>query len=248
MEDKKIKVILVDDEPGCVSNLQYYLSKYCPQIEIVATGNSTTDLIKLIKKPFDIAFLDIEMAEENVFSVLSQLEHIHFDIVFVTAYERYALKAFNVDVLDYILKPLSQKAVVDCYNKILRRTQPVNPHHTDENVLTHAKKRIVLKHRDKVYIISYDDVIYLEANGIYTNIHFYYNNSKLMVTMSKSLSQVEEIYMHDDLFRVHRSYIINTTKIKSIIKKGSVEIKMCTDENIPVAKRRVSEFLASIKI
>jgi two-component system LytT family response regulator len=251
MEERKIKAIIVDDEPGCVSNLQYYLEKYCPKIEIVATGNTTSDVLQLLTKPFDIAFLDIEMAEDNIFSILSHTDHIHFDIVFVTAYERYALKAFNVDVLDYILKPLSQKVILNCYDKILRRLHPLNHIESIQSegiVSQHPQKRIVLKQGDKVYVISCNDVIYLEAHGIYTNIYFNYNSKKTMVTISKSLSQLEVFYSYQDFYRVHRSFIINTTKIKNITRKDTLEVRMCTDDIIPIAKRRVTEFLTSIKI
>lgn len=247
MIDRVIKAIIVDDEPKCISNLQYYISTYCPQVEVVATGKTLSDALNSIKETFDVAFLDIEIEQDNIFDLLSEAETDNFDIVFVTAYDRYALSAFDVDVLDYVLKPLSKKNILNCYNKLLRRFQPVAATSSvQEGNL--PLKNIILKQGKNVYAVAYSDIIYFEAHGIYTNVYFHYENRKHCVTVSKSISQLQAMYQYDNFFRVHRSFLINTMKIKNIVREETLGIKMCTDDYIPVAKRRMSEFLSTVKI
>ena len=119
MKADTIKAIIVDDEQRCIANLSYYLSKYCPSIEVIATSKTTAEAIEMLLyyKP-DIAFMDIEICNDSIFSIINGSGKLNFEIIFVTAYEKYAIKAIKVNALDYILKPLSKYDILECYHKI----------------------------------------------------------------------------------------------------------------------------------
>jgi len=240
-----IDVIIIDDEPGCVSNLKYYLSKYCPEINIVAEGYTVTDAKNIIKtKTFDLAFLDIELMNENIFSLFNDNKQHNFDIVFVTAYESYAVKAFKVQAFDYLMKPLLKADVLECYKKILKRFAD------KKNTLQTGNadaSNLVLRNGEKVYVIKYEDVIYLKASGVYTQIAFEHAGKIKSITTSKPIGDLEKEYGHSFFFRVHKSYIINLNKIAEINKSDIVTVRIGYDLWIPVAKRRTREFFTFLE-
>jgi two-component system LytT family response regulator len=121
VENKRINAIIVDDEKGCISNLRDHLLKMCPDIYIIATGTSLQEALdQAAGQKVDLAFLDIELFNDNIFNSLPTSETINFKIVFVTAYAQYALKAIKVEALDYLLKPLADDEILECYAKIKR--------------------------------------------------------------------------------------------------------------------------------
>ncbi len=118
-KNKKINAIIVDDEDGCITNLNHYLSKLCPDIAIIAAGNTLKEAMEQAgAKKIDLAFLDVEIFNDNIFNLLAQNPDLDFKIVFVTAYQQYAIKAIKVEALDYILKPLLEDDILECYIKI----------------------------------------------------------------------------------------------------------------------------------
>lgn len=243
-----INSIIIDDEKGCVSNLEYYLSKYCSSINVVKTGRSADHLIQFLKDDisFKLAFLDIELYEQDIFSAISKIPNPTFDIVFVTAHEEYALKAFKVNVLDYILKPLNKESVINCYEKILRRYSTTQSSSTEKQVDFQAGY-VVLRQGEKVYSVAYKDVVYLKANGAYTDVCFCSKDSFQSVTVSKHLNKYQDEYPSNIFYRVHRSFVINVHKISSVLKNKALNAKMCTGEYIPIARRRQADFLSTIR-
>lgn len=236
-----IKAIIVDDEPGCISNLQYYLTKYCPQISIVATGGSIEEA-KIIcnEADFDIAFLDVEMGNDNTFSLLKNMTSHKFEIVFVTAFESYALKAFKVQALDYILKPLMKSDILDCYQKIIRRY--AETHLQNSNQQGNEPGKLLIKQGDKVYVVKQTDVHYLKAHGVYTQVVFDYNGKHMSLTICKPIGDLEKDYDPTLFFRVHKSFLINQKKITGIVKGNYIQ--MGKELLIPIAKRRAQDFLS----
>jgi two-component system, LytTR family, response regulator len=237
-----INAIIIDDEPGCVSNLMYYLSKYCPRINIVATGNSINDARDICRNTiFDIAFLDIEMGDGDVFALLTEGTVNKFEIIFVTAFESYALKAFKVQALDYILKPLMKSDIIECYRKITKRYTEV--HSLDTIAENPDQSKLLLRQGDSIYVIKRADIYYLKANGVYTQMLFNYNGKQMSLIVSKPLGDLVQDYHTDLFYRVHKSYLINYRKVIEIVKGAVVQLKLENGLLIPVAKRRVHDFL-----
>lgn len=242
MNPPKLKTIIVDDEPGCISNLNHYISKYCPRLEVVATGNTPDQIRSAFNTRFDLAFLDIELYEDNIFDVLSTVEKHDFDIVFVSAYEKYALRAFKVNAIDYILKPLSQADIQGCYEKIMKKAD--SRHHDDNDAgISQPSKKIVLKQGDNVFVIKPDDIYYLKAKGFYTEIYFESKGVVMSLLLSKPISVVEKEYGERYFFRLHKSYLVNTKKVINITRNEHSEVRLANNQVLPIAKRRVNEFL-----
>ncbi len=246
----KINAIIIDDEEGCISNLKFYIAKYCPQVHITDTGSNADHLLNIVsaKDNIHLAFLDIELYKDDIFNILSKISKVNFDIIFVTAHEQYAIKAFRVNVLDYVLKPLKKADILSCYNKILRRyNSTLDNSDSNNSEKTDSTESLILTRGDKVYLISYKDVIYLKANGAYTSVSFLYKNENLIATVSKHLNKYKDLYPQYLFYRVHRSYIINIKKIASVLKQKNITVEMVDGAHIPVAKRRRLNFLSKMR-
>lgn len=249
MSRSTINAIIVDDEPGCVANLQYHLDKFCPDIHVIASADT---LLKIPEqtdgRKIDLAFLDIELFDDNIFNALQRINNIDFKIVFVTAYEKYALKAWKVDALDYLLKPLSEDDIKDCYNKIQKHFLLYAPLEFQHDGLpgddSSKGKKVLLKDNDKVYIIKAEDIFFISGNGFYSTITFHFGGEEKTIVVSKPLNKIEMEYGHSDFFRVHKSYIVNVNYIASITRDDGTSLKMKNGKMIPVAKRRLNEFLS----
>lgn len=244
-----IKAVIIDDEEGCIINLKYYLSSYCPSIEIIATGKTIEQAKEILYgQKFDVAFLDIELFDENIFNAIDHSREGLFNIVFVTAHEQYAVKAIKFHAFDYILKPLSKHEVLECYAKlkkyVSKKTLDIR-HDSSLFKENNAQRKIILKEGDKIFVIRVEDVYYMRAKGPYTLVTFNSDDCLKQVTISKPLNQVEKENINNKtLYRAHKSYLVNIEKIKSIIKHNGLSIQMRNDEIIPIAKRRVPDFLS----
>jgi len=239
-----IKAVIIDDEPGCVSYLSMLLNELCPEIKIVATGNSNIDLLSIINETdFDIAFLDIQLVSENIFDITDSLENQKFKIVFVTAFDTYALQAIKIAAIDYILKPLQQDEILNCYKRILKAYN-LNPEHAEVHP---EDAKILVRQGDKCLFISQGDILYLKARGSYTDIIFYMAGQIKTMTLCKPLGILEEEYNKRLFYRIHKSFLINVKKVLNVIKTDIYNIKMINGEMIPVAQRRVKEFLSFIR-
>ena len=210
MEPKKINAIIVDDEKGCITNLQYYLSRFCHDITIIATGSTLAEGLKHAgSQRIDLAFLDIEIFDDNIFNSLTDTGTTNFKIVFVTAHQQYAFKAIKNEALDYILKPLCEEDIVACYTKIKKHF--LLPHDEDDkhnaDIDEKKNKKIIIKNLDKIYIIKSEEVYYMSGSGAYTEITFKFNDEIKSIVICKVLNKIEEEYENHLFFRVHKSHI-----------------------------------------
>jgi two-component system LytT family response regulator len=243
----KIKAIIIDDEPGCISNLQYHISRYCPLIEVVATATNIQDAKKIYgSSKFDVAFLDIEIGAKNAFSLLEQLCNYKFEIIFVTAFERYALKAFKVEALDYILKPLMKDDIIACYRKIIKRY--TETHSYDDITENADDQKILFKYNEKTFVIKQSDIYYLKAKGVYTEASFIYNGKFTSLIICKPIGDLIGSYNKQLFYRVHKSYLINYKRIAEVIRGDNLSLKLENGLIVPVAKRRSHEFLTFFDI
>ncbi len=249
-----IRVILVDDEPMSLKNLEFMLHEEGSGFEVIATATNTKDAeikLKLLKP--DVLFLDIEMPNETGISFLERLNNYDFEVVFVTAYNEYAVKAFKLNALDYILKPINRQDIKHCIQRIqesytLRQTfrnyqlkerlLHLNAHSNDK-----SNPSIILRTKDNIEIIPYDNIIYLSADGAYSIFHYIQNNQTSEIMMSYPLAYYEEILPVEFFLRVHKSYIVNKLFIESLIRDPNYYIITKFQTRIPISKRRVSQIL-----
>jgi len=241
---KKIRAVIVDDEKGCIVNLQHYLSGL-PLIEVIATAGNKGDALRIIKEnEIDVAFFDIQIFDENIFDLIDEVGALTFEVVFVTAYEQYAVKAFKVAALDYLLKPLSEEDVIQCYHKICKKLVGTETSDAMTAAPEQAPRKIILRQGGQIYVVPQDDVYYMKAKGFYTQVFFNQNGKVLSAMVSKTISELESKYSNVLFYRVHKSYVVNVKKIDAINKAESITLKLQNDDCIPVAKRRLNDFLA----
>ena len=240
-----MKAILVDDEKNALEMLEWMLQKNCPQVEILAMCDSPLDGLEKIKtlKP-DVIFLDIEMPQLNGFDLLERLGKHESDVIFTTAYNQFAIKAFKVCALDYLLKPIDPEDLKAAVQKATNKKNKVSQEQLDL-LLSYMKpekpksKRIALTASDHLIFVETEKIIYCESDSNYT-IFFLSDGQKVIV--SKTLKDVEEILEGSDFFRVHASYLINMKHVSKFTRGDGGYVVMSNNQHITVSRKKKDEF------
>ena len=242
-----IKSVLVDDEKNALEMMEWLLKTYCPQVEIVAMCTSAQEGIAAIHKfnP-DVVFLDIEMPKMNGFDMLEQFDELFFDVVFCTAYDQFALKAFKYSALNYLLKPVDPDDLVSTVQRI-EKTKKIPSREQFELLFQNLQQpqkatpqRIALTHNDGLVFVPTADIIYCEAESNYTSI-FLADGKKIVV--SKVLKEIDEALSGPDFYRVHSSFLININRIKKFIRGDGGYLVMDNDAPISISRSRKQEFM-----
>jgi len=232
----KIRTVIIDDEPDCVNLLKFELNQHCPQIEIVGTFNSSVKALNEIEilKP-KLVFLDIEMPAMNAFELIQKLMPVDFNIIFVTAYNQFALKAFRFNALDYLLKPFDVNELIEAVAKAEKNIQP------STNQLAALQRelkgepisKIAIPGQNGVSFIEINEILYAESSNNYTKLIL---SSKQQYIISKTLKDVQDVLEERNFLRVHRQYIINLNHVKQFFRGDNMYVVMNNGENIPVAR------------
>jgi two-component system LytT family response regulator len=238
---------LVDDETNSLEMMEWLLKTYCPQVKVEAMCNSAELGIEAIHKHKpDVVFLDIEMPHMNGFDMLEQFDRLFFDVVFCTAYDQFAIKAFKYSALNYLLKPVDP----DDLKETIRRIEEKHAIPTREQIelllqnVKNANKstipRIALTTNDGMIFVSTQEIIYCEAESNYTAIVLT-GGKKIMV--SKVLKDIDEALAGPDFFRVHNSFLININHIKKFVRGEGGYVIMDNDANISISRSRRQDFM-----
>ncbi len=249
-----IRTIIIDDEPSAISVLSTLLKKKCREdVEVVATSSSPLTARSLIEelKP-DLVFLDIEMPGMTGVDLIRSFTNPGFRVVFVTAHDDYAVEAFQLSAVNYLLKPVGPESVVRTIEKIkddIRKNQGMSePLQQLEKILSqHAKdneSKIGIAMADKIVFINVAEIIYCEASSAYTNV-FLKDNKKMVA--SRPLGDFEMLLMKHRFFRIHHSYLINLNRIKEYQRYDGGYVTMENNKQLEVSRRKRQEFLAAIE-
>jgi two-component system LytT family response regulator len=244
-----LKAIIVDDEAKARRILERFIVEYCPQLQIVAITEDVPQAVKAIQKfKPDIVFLDIEMPGYNGFQLLEFFEEIEFEIIFTTAYSEFALKAFQVSAIDYLLKPIQIDQLTAAVQKlekihgnslIRQRLQTLQ-----KNLEEYKIKKIVVPLSEGSLFVELKDILYLKAEGSYANIFFKDGNK---VVVSKNLKDYEDqLTQEEGFFRTHRSFLVNSIYIKNISSDGT-EATMINQAIINISRERKQDFYNFMK-
>lgn len=233
----KIKTLLIDDETLARNELRYMLNDFS-QIQIVGEAANADEALELMDalKP-DLLFLDISMPEKNGFEFLEELTQTP-EIIFVTAYDQYAIKAFEANALDYILKPVKQErlqqAIEKAVKEIEERSAPSGSNHLTGN------SQVFIKDGEKCYFVKIADIFLLESAGNYVKIYF--DTKKPL--LHKSLNLLEEKLPQDMFFRVNRQQMINLNYIQNIESyfKGGLHVTLHSGHSVEVSTRQAVRF------
>lgn len=238
--------IIIDDEPNAVDLLALRLAQKCPKVKVVSACTSSLKGVEAIKlhQP-DIVFLDIEMPQMNGFQVLEAVSDISFALIFVTAYDKFALKAFRYSAIDYLLKPIEVEELIEAVNKVerLKQTSKEQIEYFKESYHSNGKnlpEKIALPYQNGVSFVNISDIIYCEADDNYTKFHLA-NKQSYLVT--KPLKDIQETLEERGFMRVHRQYLINLNQIKKYVKGEGNYLIMVDEKSIPVARSQKEKLI-----
>lgn len=242
-----IKTVIVDDEIDSIRVLQRLLNTYCPEVNIVGKADGVETALHAIQscKP-DLVFLDIEMTQGNAFDLLNQLQPIEFQVVFITAFDNYAIRAFKYSAVDYLLKPVDIDDLRGALDRVMRKVQGKSFLDQMETLLYNVEtfqltqQKMAVPTLTGLVFIPIKDIMRFEAKGSYTSI--YLTNMEEIVA-TRNIKEYEDLLPDAIFCRVHNSHIINLHKIQKYHKGRGGYIIMEDGSNIEVASRRREEFL-----
>jgi len=241
-----MKTIIIDDEPHCVGYLQVLLQQHCPQLQVVATAGNGQEGLSIIRhfSP-QLVFLDVEMPVMNGFRMLEELGEVPFQLIFTTAYDRYALRAFKFSALDYLLKPIDAQELKNAVNRSSKSHLP-QPQQFKlmEAHLYHAESalsnKIAIPNSDGFCFVSLDNIVTCEAESNYTKFHLT-DGKNLLV--SRTLGDVEETLKDKGFFRIHKQFLINLRHIDKYVKSDGGYVVMCNQQIVSIARSRRDDFV-----
>ena len=246
-----MKALIIDDESKARSLLEAIITQKCPEItEIIIASDLPSGIKKIRKEEPKIIFLDIEMPEYSGLQLLDFLnpEEINFEIIFTTAYSEYAIKAFELNAISYLLKPLQPNLVAESIEKAIKH---INKNQISEK-LTELKKsfesnnftKIGLPVSEGILFLEFNDIILCKADGMYTKVQTH-NNGEILI--SKPLKYIaDQLVDVSTFFRPHRSYIINLSYIKQFVRSDGNYIIMDNSSEVSLSKEKKEEFLSLV--
>lgn len=244
----KIRSIIIDDEQHCIDTLEWQIKKYLPEVELVDKFNSPIKALELLKsQPIDLLFLDIEMPEMNGFELLKHLGKVDFDVVFTTAYDEFAVRAFKASAVDYLLKPIDKEDLISAVQKVREsKDVSIQPEQMDIlfkaiNSKTAPKERIAVPTQDGLHFVKIKEIIYCISDSNYTYIHLI-NKKKILV--SRTLKEIEAMLIDSGFLRIHNSHLINLQKIEKYTRGDGGYVIMDDQKMLSVSRSRKDALLA----
>jgi two-component system LytT family response regulator len=242
-----LKTIIVEDEQTSREILKNYLTKYCPTVDVLGEASNIDEAMVLIRNnDLDLIFLDVEMPYGSGFDLLDKFDKTDFEVVFVTAYNQYAIEALNNHASYYLLKPIS-------IDELIKAVDYVTQIKIKENELQHAvlvpkisatNNKITIPTQDGFEVLEMKDIIYCKADDNYTEI-FLENNQKKLV--SKTLKYFEDILKESGFARIHKSFLVNVSYIASYKKGKGGTISLSNGKELSVSASKKAEFLSYFK-
>jgi two-component system LytT family response regulator len=236
-----MRSIIIDDEPQNAAILKNDLAQYCPSVEVASVCYSAKEGIMAIKKEKpDLIFLDIEMPWMNGFEMLEVLDEIHFSVIFTTAHDQFAAKAFRISAVDYLLKPIDANDLKEAVKKAQQKIEQQQGQANIENLLRNIKQpssqqKIALAYRDGYEFVEVTHIIYCQAEGAYTKVFL---DNKKYVVVSKTLGDIEELLPTDIFQRIHHSTVVNLDYVTHFVRSDGGYVKLQTGESLIVSKSK----------
>ena len=251
MSTNTMKAVIVEDEEKGLINLKSLLAQYCEKVEVVGEASSIEEGLDLFSNPLikpDVAFLDISLPDGLVFQLLNQLRPIQFEIIFVTAYEEYAIKACDYSSIGYILKPIDPDRLKEAIERIRphhkaqmdKRLGVFNNYYNNPNAFT----KISIFALDGIYFVSIRDIVRFEAEDNYTHIYMV-DGSR--ITASKTIKSYEDLLTPFNFYRVHKRHVINLNYMRKFVKGEGGYLVMDDDMKIEVSRRRRPAFIEQMR-
>ena len=239
-----IKAVIIDDVAKAIKTLQQDLEAYCPEVEIIGQADGVVSGVKLIKalQP-ELVFLDIQMQDGSGFDLLEIVPSINFKVIFTTASDAFAIKAFRYAAVDYLLKPVDPDELMEAVAKMKEQNESQEER---LGILSNTIKEgntpqsIALHTLEKIHIVKVANIIRLESTGNYTQFYFT-DRPKLLVT--KTLKEFDKLLEEHQFIRVHQSHLVNAQEIKEFVKLDGGYLMMTDGTKVPVSVRKKAEIV-----
>jgi len=243
-----IEAVIVDDEEDGREALRLALQKFCPDVRIKAVYGIPEEAVVGIKElEPDLVFIDVQMPGMSGFDVLQKLTSVSFDVIFVSAFDRYAIKAIKFSALDYLLKPVDVDELVGAVGRVRDRQDKKGKSFLVESVLHNVKfgtnqvRRLAVPSFDGVDFFDAKDIIFCKAEGSYTAVFLTGGLQKLV---SRNLKDFENLLSDSGFCRVHHSFLINLQHVQRYVRGEGGYVMLTENHHVDVSRRKKEEFLA----
>lgn len=241
-----LRTLIIDDEAHMRDSLRRLLERLCPEVTVAGEADSVSSGLRSIAehRP-DLVLLDIQMGDGTGFDLLNALPSVDFKVIFITAYDQYALQAFRFSAVDYLLKPVNPEMLVSA---VQRAEQLVHAHHqlhiqALRDNLKNAedqRRKIILKTTENIYLLELREITCCESDNNYTLVHTL-EGKRILV--SRTLKDYDEMLAGCGFYRVHKSYLVNLAHIRRFEKQDGGYIVLANELKVPVASRKRDEVL-----
>ena len=245
-----LTAIIVDDEDDAREALRLSVERYCPEVQVMAVCASPEEGIDAIKSLVpDLVFLDVQMPRLSGFDVLQQTSPLSSAVIFVSAYDKYAIKAIRFSALDYLLKPVDIDELIHAVRKVANQMDALATQHYYQSVLNNIQHhsgailRLAVPSGEGIDLFNTEEIILCQAEGRYTTVHLINGRKKLI---SKTLKDFENILSESGFFRVHHSYLINLKHVQKYVKGEGGYVIMTEGHQADIARRKKEDFLSML--
>lgn len=246
-----MKALIIEDNEGALKALKRDLKEYFPSINVVGSSSSVEEAIKLIEEndSVQLLFLDVELRGGTCFDILKRINYKEYKIIFTTSFSEYAIKAFRYSAIDYLMKPLIKKELIEAISRVEVLGNKLAEQKKIESLLENVSSedrytKIALTNSDGTYIVNLEELVYIEANGNYTKV--YIKGEKKYLLISKTLKYFEKMLQGGGFLRPHHTYIVNSTFIRKYVNKDGSYLILKNGTHIPVSQRKKQDVLLYI--
>lgn len=243
----KKRALLVDDESKSRTALRSFLSKYCPTIDIVGEAEGVkSGLEKIEELTPDVIFLDIEMNDGTGFDLIEQLPAINCEIIFVTAFNQYAIKAFRYSAIDYLLKPVNPEELIQAVAKLSDESRISEIEQKLEALMSNKTsiQKIAIPSMEGIRLEEVNNIRYCESDNYYTHIHL---NSGEKLLVSKTLKEYDTILSEEGFFRIHQKYLVKVSEIKTYSKSDGGFVTLSDGTHLTVSRRKKDDLVKLLR-
>ena len=245
--NQKLRTVIVDDEHDAVDFISSIIGEYCPSLEVTGKAHNVNEGISVVseKKP-DLLFLDVEMPNGTGFDLLSHFPEKDFDVIFITAFNHYAIRAIKFSAVDYILKPININEFIEAVGRVTvkRREKPLQANENIkvlmENLRSTVPSRLAIPTIDGMEYLNPREILRIEADRSYS---WFYLSSNRKILVSKHLKEFQELLGDRHFFRSHNSHLINLKFVRKFIRKEGGYIEMSDGSLIPISRNKKDIFL-----